>query len=135
MKHKYLIFGSLVLVSASLVSAIPLDMTQYHGEGPVIVIFARANDEPRAFSFNLALSTEWNRLETRRIRTVDVGPGRYDLDAVARQLEIGDSDFEIVVFDDEGEIIHRTADPGALAHILMIIDLELNRDHSSSLTS
>lgn len=131
MKGTCLIVGLLVLVSSSLVFAVPLDLSQYQGEGPVIVIFARDNDEPRAFSFNLALSTQWNRIEARRITTVDVGPGRYDLDAVARQLEIENNDFEIVVIDIDGEIIHRTADPGALAHILMIIDQELNRDRPS----
>jgi hypothetical protein len=131
MKRSYLIAGLLLLFFSSLLFALPLDLSQYHGEGPVIVIFARDNDEPRAFSFNLALSTEWNRIEARRISTVDVGPGRYDLDAVARQLKIENDEFEIVVIDTGGEIIHRTADPGALAQILMIIDQELNRDRSS----
>ena len=55
-------------------------------KSPVIVIFARARDEPRMFSFNLALSAEWDRIEARNIVTVDVGPDRYDLDHAAGQL-------------------------------------------------
>ncbi len=101
-----------------------LDLEQYRNERPVIVVFYRVNDEPRAFSFNLALSTYWNRIENRNIVTIDVGPGKYDLDRVAEQLNIGTEDFAIVTVGVGGSIIHRTTDPGALAEILMTIDQE-----------
>lgn len=125
-------YSFLILVMVpTLVSAIPLDLTPHEGRNPVIVIFARARDEPRMFSFNLALSTEWDRIEARNIVTVDVGPDRYDLDHAAKQLGIADADFAIVVISQDGEIIHRTEDPDALPRILMIIDQERHRDNSS----
>lgn len=124
--------AALLLVGTVVAAeAVPLDLSSYRGENHVIVIFARARDEPRAFSFNLALSSEWDRIESRKIETVDVGPGRYDLDGVARQLGIRDAEFSIVVVGLDGTVLHRTADPGALSTILMIIDQELHRDHDS----
>lgn len=130
---KRVLFGVVFVAGFGLIglSGMPLDLSQYQGENPVIVIFARQVDEPRAFSFNLALSTDWNRIEARKIATVDVGPGRYDLDSVARQLGIQERDFAIVVLNLDGTIIYRTDDPQALRHILMLIDQELSVDHTS----
>jgi len=130
---KRLALLSLIILVSTVVflPAIPLDLAQHEGRNPVIVIFARARDEPRMFSFNLALSTEWDRIEARNIVTVDVGPDRYDLDSAAAQLGVSGADFAIVVINREGEIIHRTEDPDALQRILMIIDQERHRDNSS----
>lgn len=97
----------------------------------MIVIYALKADEPRAFSFNLALSSEWDRIESRRIRTIDVGPNQYDLESIGRQLGVAGEEFAVVLVGLDGEIIHRTTDPDALSRILMILDQELNGDHDS----
>jgi hypothetical protein len=126
-----LLLAVLVLLPAVRAGAVPLDLAAFRGEHPVIVIYARKADEPRAFSFNLALSTEWDRIEARRIRTIDVGPGQYDLERVGRQLGVDGEEFAVVLVGLDGEIIHRTTDPGALSRILMILDQELNGDYDS----
>ncbi|MDA3948684.1 MAG: hypothetical protein PF508_05605 [Spirochaeta sp.] len=131
MKRSTFLAFLILVMAPALVSAIPLDLTVHEGKNPVIVIFARARDEPRMFSFNLALSTDWNRIEARNIVTVDVGPDRYDLDQVAQQLGVNGAEFAIVVISRDGEVIHRTEDPDALPRILMIIDQERHRDNSS----
>ncbi|MFW6229177.1 MAG: hypothetical protein ACOC2V_06930 [Alkalispirochaeta sp.] len=125
------VLAALLLDPAVRVVADPLDLDRYRGEHPVIVIYALKADEPRAFSFNLALSSEWDRIESRRIRTIDVGPNQYDLESIGRQLGVAGEEFAVVLVGLDGEIIHRTTDPDALSRILMILDQELNGDHDS----
>ncbi|MFA7566390.1 MAG: hypothetical protein WCY01_05135 [Alkalispirochaeta sp.] len=136
--HRFVLPISLSLVFLVFVSlpvtSLPspaLALEQYQGVCPVIVVFYRSSDEPRAFSFNLALSTEWDRIESRNIKTVDVGPGRYDLDTIANKLGIGTTDFAVVALGLHGDVLYRTNEADSLAQLLKHIDLERNRDHSS----
>ncbi len=122
--------GAILLVGA-LFQAYGLDLEPYRDRQPVIVVFYRTSDEPRAFSFNLALSTEWNRVEARNIHTVDVGPGRYDLDSAARLLDVGAAEFAVIVVGLDGDILYRTENPDSLSEIFMKIDQERYGDHSS----
>jgi hypothetical protein len=131
MRHFYVISIAALLALGALFHAHGLDLEPYRGRQPVIVVFYRTNDEPRAFSFNLALSTEWSRVEARDIHTVDVGPGRHDLDKTARMLGVETADFAVVVVGLDGDVLYRTEDPDALSEIFMRIDQERYSDHSS----
>lgn len=108
--------------------AVPVD--RYQGVQPVMVIFSSDRDDVRPFEFNLALSTNWDRILSRNIAVLDVGPLAYDVEAVARQLELGSREFAVVLIARDGSTIMTTDDPAGLGELLRRFDLYSNEEDS-----
>ncbi|MCG8477927.1 MAG: DUF4174 domain-containing protein [Spirochaetales bacterium] len=116
----------LVLVTFAPTAALygqALDLEQYRGESNVLVVLSSDTDDPRVFSFNLALSAEWNRVVARNMVAIDVDPAIYDVEAVARQLGLADSDFAVVLIAADGEIIFVSDDPTSLPRVFRALDI------------
>lgn len=119
------------LVSVNTLGAQPIDLARYAGRESVILILAESRDDTRTFEFNLAASLEWNRLEARRITTLDVDPTRHDMEAAFEQLEIARRPFLIVLVGRRGEIIETSEDPASLSRLLMAYDLHVEANPQS----
>ncbi len=112
-----------VLAPTAVLYGQALDLEQYRGESNVLVVFSSDTDDPRVFSFNLALSTEWNRVVARNVVAIDVDPAIYNVEAVAHQLGLADSDFAVVLIATDGEILFVSDDPASLPHVFRALDL------------
>ena len=100
-----------------------IDLARYRGESNVLVVLSSDTDDPRVFSFNLALSAEWNRVVARNVVAIDVDPTIYNVEAVAGQLGLTDTDFAVVLVATDGEIIFVSDDPASLPHLFRALDL------------
>ena len=126
LRHLFLTLLFAVAVSGLAAQAVPVD--RYRGLQPVMVVFSSDRDDVRPFEFNLALSTNWDRILSREIAVLDVGPLAYDVEAVARQLELGTRDFAIVLIGRDGSQLMTTEDPGDLGELLRRLDLHRNEE-------
>ena len=113
----------LFLLTTAAVSAQAFAIDEYRGHQPVIVVFARSRDDVRPFAFNLAVSSNWNRVSARNIAVVDVDPVSYDVDRVAEQLELGDLPFAVVLFARDGTRIMTAPSENSLDELLRALDL------------
>jgi len=88
---------------------------------PVIVVYSRAVDDPRAFEFNLAVSTDWLQVEQLDLAIIDVIPGVYDVDVVAEVLDIERYDFAVLLFDIDGERLFLSDRSDCLPELLEVM--------------
>ncbi len=95
----------------------------YRDSSRVLIVFARDRNEDRVFSFHLALSERWESVARRNVVLQDILPGQWDLNAVARRLDLGDREFAVVLLDRNGDIVFTTSNENALGEILMHLDL------------
>lgn len=88
---------------------------------PVIVVYSRSVDDPRAFEFNLAVSTDWLQVDQLDLAIIDVIPGVYDVDVVAEALDIGEYDFAVLLFDIDGERLFLSDRSDCLPELLEVM--------------
>ncbi len=117
---RYAIIGLLLFLGTVTSWAITEELETYRGRQPVVVVYSRDTDEPRAFEFNLALSINWDRIERANLAIIDVIPGVYDVDIVARVLEIDEFDFAVLLFNRDGEMVYLSDQADALEDILLL---------------
>lgn len=91
------------------------------GVRPVIVVYSRSADEPRAFEFNLDVSANWREVEQFDLAIIDVIPGVYDVDIVADALEIQTYDFAVLLFNTDGEQLFISDQSDCLREMLEIM--------------
>lgn len=117
-----------MLCAVGFASGQALELDDYRGSQPVMVVFSRSRDDVRPFSFNLAISNNWNRLTARNIAVLDVDSVRYNVDAVAEQLELGDLEFAVVMVARDGTTVMTTPDDDRLDELLAALDLHDGED-------
>ena len=122
---------ALFLLTATIVSvpaaAISQELEEHRGARRVLIVYARSVDEPRSFEFNLALSTAWREVESYDLAIIDVIPGIYDVDIVARTLGIEEYDFAVLLIDRDGEIVLVSDQADSLREFLDLV-YELQRN-------
>lgn len=92
------ILSILGVLVTSAVSASPLELSDYDGRW-LLIVFTDDGDDIRPFDLNLALSVEWDQLESRDVTVLDVAPGRWDIVGIAAQFDLGTPGFAVILVD------------------------------------
>lgn len=111
----------LFLAAPQLGAQVPLS-------GPSLLVISQSPDDDNAFAFNLSLATEWFEVEQRNLEVVDVIPGRFDPDQVARSLGVAAGRFAVIFVVPGFPAIDVTPEEGeTLAPMWALVDEELAR--------
>ena len=119
--HAVVIAGLLV-AAADLVDAQSLDLSAYRGERWVRLVLSNDRDDDRPFIAQLALSSQWERVDRLGIEVLDVLPGTADVDAVLAEYGLGSENFGLVLVDPNGEVAFRTDDASEIEYIVDLVD-------------
>ena len=117
--HAVVIAGLLV-AAADPVDAQSLDLSAYRGERWVLLVLSNDRDDDRPFIAQLALSSQWERVDRLGIEVLDVLPGTADVDAVLAEYGLGSENFGLV--DPNGEVAFRTDDASEIEYIVDLVD-------------
>jgi hypothetical protein len=109
-------------LGVAAVSAQPVDLSAYRGRQNVVLVLFSSQDDDRPFVFNLAVSSNWDLVNSYDIAVVEVSAFSHDISRVRRQFELGDRRFAVVLIDKQGRVIMTTSDPDALPEIFDALD-------------
>lgn len=111
----------LVLLTPAL-NAQEVNLSPFQGEQPVIIVFARNQDDDRPFMVNLDLSTVWSGVTAREIHVMDVDPVSHEVELAAEQLELGDREFAVVLIARDGTTLTVTDENTSVSEMFQILD-------------
>ena len=108
--------------AADPVGAQSIDLSAYRGERWVLLVLSSDRDDDRPFIAQLALSSQWERVNRLGIEVLDVLPGTADVDAVLAEYGLGSESFGLVLVHPSGEIAFRSDDASEIEYIVDLVD-------------